>query len=337
MHKDHSGKSKVVLRSLAQRPVADAVRECMEACGWEKAVPRGARVAVKPNLCTTVEEKLEMSNTDPRITEAVCEVLVERAGHVSVVESDSLRQTADEAFELSGYPAFARRLGVELVNLTRSPWRKVASDPVPMELPEVLLDADVFVTLPVLKTHALTYFTGALKNQWGCVPRHDRILLHRHINGLLVSLQRLLRPALAVMDGIVAMEGRGPVSGLPRRLDLLLAGRDAVALDAAAMRLVGLEPERARHVVMAASAGLGKVAADEIELDGEWERFACRFIPAAMDPALAAMDYMSRYRWFVRHALERDTIFYPVRAVVQVLRRAGIVREYERPGNLAGQ
>src|SRR5438105_8856215 len=98
-------------------------------------------------------------------------------------------------------------------------------------MPSVLLEADVFITLPVLKTHSLTYFTGALKNQWGCVPHYNRILLHKWLDPLLVSLQSLLRPELAIMDGIVGMEGRGPVNGKPRRLDLALASRDAVALD----------------------------------------------------------------------------------------------------------
>lgn len=325
-----SSKSTVVLRSASAKPVGEAVRECLQDCGWEDAVPRGAVVVVKPNLCTTVQEKLEMSNTDPRITEAVCEALVTRTDRVYVVEADNLRQTAEEAFEISGYPKFARRLGVQLVNLTRVPWQKVQSEPVPMELPKLLLDADVFITLPVLKTHALTYFTGALKNQWGCVPQRDRILLHRYIDGLLVSLQRILHPALTIMDGIIAMEGRGPVSGKPRRMDLLLASRDAVALDAAAMRLVGLEPERARHVAMAARQGLGRMAAEEILLDGPWQEHRTEFDPAIFDIALRAMNYMSRYRWFVRNALERDVVFEPVRALVQALRKARIIQGANR-------
>ena len=189
----------------------------------------------------------------------------------------------------------------------------------------MLLEADVFITLPVLKTHSLTYFTGALKNQWGCVPQYDRILLHKWLDPMLVSLQGLLRPRLAIMDGIVGMEGRGPVNGRPRRLDIVLASRDAVALDVSAMRLVGLNPDRAVHVALAAREGLGGFEPEQIEIDGDWQRHSTQFEPAVLDRAQAAMNYMSRYRWFVKLALESDYVFEPGRALVQLLRRVGVV------------
>jgi uncharacterized protein (DUF362 family) len=206
------------------------------------------------------------------------------------------------------------------------PWTGVECEPAgKIELPVVLLEADVFITLPVLKTHALTYFTGALKNQWGCLPQYDRILVHKYLDPLLATLHRVLRPKLAVMDGIIGMEGRGPSNGKPRRLDVVLASRDSVALDATAMRLVGLEPQRSRHVVLTAERGLGQFAAGDIEVDGDWERHKTQFEPAVLDKAIAAMNYMTRYPWFVKHMLERNTVFYPFRALVQVLRRVGIV------------
>jgi uncharacterized protein (DUF362 family) len=220
----------------------------------------------------------------------------------------------------------ARRLGVDLVNFSESPWRVVRCEPAgSLELPALLLDADVFITLPVLKTHALTYFTGAIKNQWGCLPQYDRILYHRYLDPLLATLHAVFRPALSVMDGIIAMEGRGPANGQPRRLDVILASRDAVALDATAMRMVGLDPRRARHLVLTAKAGLGWMRADAIEVDGDLAGLATRLEPAILDPAIATLHYMSRYRWFVKHVLERDNLFYPIRHFVEVLRKAGIV------------
>ncbi len=65
--------------------------------------------------------------------------------------------------------------------------------------------------------------------------------------------------------------------------------------------------------------------AERLELDGDWARHATQFEPAVLDKAVAAMNYMSRYRWFVKYMLERDTVFYPIRSLVQVLRRAGVV------------
>jgi uncharacterized protein (DUF362 family) len=318
--------SEVFLRGVSGRSVREVVAECMNLCHWESLVPKDAKVVIKPNLCTAVPEKAYCSNTDPEITEAVCEILLQRTRHVVLGESDGLRQKAWDSFRVSGYVEMAKRLGVEIVNFSESPWTKVECKPAGMiELPKILLEADVFITLPVLKTHALTYFTGALKNQWGCLPQYDRILVHKYLDELLVSLHRVLAPRLAVMDGIVGMEGRGPTNGKPRRLDVILASQDSVALDATAMRLVGLEANRSRHIVLAAEAGLGRIRQEDIRVDGDWTKHATQFEPAILDKAIQAMDYMSRYRWFVKYALEKDFVFYPVRALVQVLRRVGVV------------
>lgn len=320
-------KSKVLLRSVAGSSVGAAVRECMEQFGWENWVERDATVVIKPNLSTALLEKVEASNTDVAVTEAVCQVLLERTKRISIGESGHLRQSPWQAFPASGYVEMARRLGVELVNFSESATVRVACEPAgEIKMPRLLVEAEVYINLPKLKTHALTYFTGALKNQWGCVPDClDRLRLHRVIDHMLCSLQGLLRPRFVLMDGIVGMEGRGPVNGRPRRLDAILASLDPVALDATAMRLVGLDPSRARHVVLAAEKGLGRMRTDQIEIDGEWERLATEFMPAPRDFANMAMFYASQYRWFVKHILANDRIYYPVRDLVQFLRKFGMV------------
>ncbi len=320
-----SEKSKVILRDATQNLRA-VVRECMQFCDWESWVPKDGVVVLKPNLCTPDPSKVLGSNTDPKLTAAVCEVLLERTKRIYLGESDGLRYKVQDAFRASGYLPLAQSLGIQLVNFSEMPRVRVDCEPAgEIELPGLLLEADAFITLPVLKTHALTYFTGALKNQWGCLPNYNRILLHKYLDPLLSSLHRVLRPQMALMDGIVGMEGRGPANGKPRRLDALLASRDGVALDATAMRLVGLDPRCARHVVLAARKGLGCMEADRITVDGDWSLHATQFEPAVRDRAIAAMDYMSRYRWFVKYVLEKNYFFYPARAFVQFLRQIGVV------------
>jgi len=128
-----------------------------------------------------------------------------------------------------------------------------------------------------------------------------------------------------VLVGFISMYGGGRPNGKPRGIDYIMASRDAVALDATGIRLIGLEPDRSRHVVLTAAAGLGRMQPNQIEVDGDWAQYATQFEPAIRDKAIAAMDYMTRYRWFVKYALEKDYIFYPVRALVQLLRRVGVV------------
>jgi uncharacterized protein (DUF362 family) len=299
----------------------------MAACKWEAIVPRDGSVALKLNLNTAVPEKVESANTSPALVESVCRVLQARTHNITLVEAHAYRNTAEEAFAATGIYEIAQRTGVQVVNLSHAPCREVGN-PILGSLPQILLDADVFITLPVVKTHALTYFTGALKNQWGCVPRYDRISLHWALDGLLVDLQRLLKPQLCIMDGIVGVDRRGPTNGRPRRLDIVLGSTDAVALDATAMRLVGLDPARARHVVMAAQAGLGQFQPEEIQVDSDWEPEPgwTPFEPAQLDWAVAGMNRLSRYAWFRRYFLEVTPVFEAGKRTVNALRKVGVVR-----------
>src|SRR5258708_3695963 len=157
-------KTKVVMRSLANRPITSVVRECMELCEWERWVARDATVVLKPNLCTIVPEQMEKSNTDLTLTAAVCEVLLTRTKRIYIGEADHLRRTADQSFEITGHARLARELGIQCVNFSEVPRVKVPCEPIgEIEMPRLLVEADAFITLPVLKTHALTYFTGSLR------------------------------------------------------------------------------------------------------------------------------------------------------------------------------
>jgi uncharacterized protein (DUF362 family) len=294
----------------------------MEFCDWRSIVGKGATVVVKPNLCAASPEDAKAANTNVEVCKSVCRILLERTDKISLVESDGIRYTAEQAYQASGYVEMAREMGVPLVNLSKVKWMRVPCAPVgTVEVPRMVLDADAFITLPVLKTHGLTYFTGALKNQWGCLPQFNRIMYHSYLDQMLASLHGIFRPGLAVMDAVTAMEGKGPVNGKPRRMDVILASRDGVALDAAAMRLVSLDPARARHIVLAAGQGLGNLAESQIELHGDWRRHTTQFEPGTADLANRIETYMSRYRWFVKYVLEKDLVYYPIRSTVKMMRR----------------
>lgn len=320
-------KSRVVLRGTRDKGVAWAVRQCMEFCEWQRWVPRGATVVLKPNLCTAVPEQIESSNTKLEVTAAVCEILLERTNRISIAEADHIRQTTEHVYEATGYTELAKKYGVSLVNLSKMPTASCNCEPIGnVALPRILLECDTFISIPVLKTHALTYFTGVLKNQWGCVPiALDRIQHHGAIHEMLSSLHRLFHPQFSIVDATVCMEGRGPVAGKPRRLDAILASQDGVALDATCMRLVGLNPNLSRHVVYTAKQSLGYMDAQQIEVDGEWDKFVTQFEPPPKDRLNTLMFKFSKYRWFTRYILGNDAVYYPVRAAVKFLRRVGVV------------
>lgn len=326
-HMNLAGKSRVILRGTRDHGIVAAVRECMEFCEWRRWVPRGGTVVLKPNLCTAVPEQIESSNTKLEVTAAVCEVLREQTNRISVVEADHIRQTTEDVYAATGYTELEKKYGVSLINLSKSPTINCKCEPIGnVVLPRLLLECDAFISIPVLKTHALTYFTGVLKNQWGCVPvALDRIQHHGAIHEMLSSLHRLFHPQFSVVDATVCMEGRGPVAGKARRLDVILASQDGVALDATCMRLIGLDPSLSRHVLLAAKQGLGRLETQDIEVDGDWVKHATQFEPPPKDRLNTLMFKFSKYRWFTKYILGNDVVYYPVRSMVKLLRRVGLV------------
>jgi len=133
------------------------------------------------------------------------------------------------------------------------------------------LDADGLVNLSKLKTHPLTRLTGAVKNQFGCVPGLLKSQYHVTLPdpfdfaAMLVDLNTLVRPRFCVMDGVMAMEGNGPRSGVMRKLNVLLFSTDPIALDATACRIINVDPEVVTTSGLGEKAGLGTYHSEDIE------------------------------------------------------------------------
>jgi uncharacterized protein (DUF362 family) len=314
--------SSVFLRRADRNNPLPTVRELLENCRWRELVPAGSSVVIKPNLCTERIEQIHTANTSHSVLRAVCEVLLERTSRITIVESNGARYPAEAAFENNGVYSLARELGLNVLNLSRD---ELVPIPDPrlkgFGMARTWLEADVFVTLPVLKTHATTVFTGSLKNQWGCVPRYDRILLHKYLHELIGDINKLRPVTLALMDGLVGMQGRGPINGYPIDLNVLLASRDPVALDATGMRLIGLEPCTCRHAVHAARIGLGSLDRNDILVDGPFAELQTTVEPGVEDWAIKLMNQIARSPFLTRHLLLNDRLFYVIRSLVGGVRR----------------
>jgi len=237
--------------------VKPALRRALEAADWTQAVPRGADVSLKVNLGWDLF--IPGSITSPLFAEALIETIRDHVGRIYMVESDQVLEDIERAFQESGMAAVCRRTGVDWVNMTNGP-SVSHHDPHNVVLkqiavPQILRDT-LLVTVPVLKTHAKTRISGALKNQWGCIGtmRHE---YHLVLDDALADLNHALRPALSVMDGTVGLEGDGPKSGWPRVADLVLCSRDPVALDSVEAQVMGIDPASVGHLASCAGRGLG--------------------------------------------------------------------------------
>ena len=326
--------STTFVRRADRTDPSSAVIELMECCHYRDLVPRDGSVVIKPNLCTERLEQIHTANTSLKVLRAVCEVLRERTCRITIVESDGARYPAEAAFENNGVYALAAELGLKVLNLSKD---ELVEMPDPrlegFGIARTWLEADAFVTLPALKTHATTVFTGCLKNQWGCIPRYDRILLHKYLHELIGQVNAIRPVTLALMDGLVGMQGRGPINGYPIDLNVLLASRDPVALDATAMRLIGLKPETSRHLVHAARIGLGSLSEAQISVDGPFAEIQTTVEPAIEDWAIKLMNQVARSPFITRHFLLNDRFFYPVRRAVSFTRR--IMNRPPRRGDAA--
>jgi len=307
-------RSTVYLRPVRDVSVHDAVSEMMTRMDFASIIAEGARVVIKVNLSTPFAENAEASNTDPSVLDAVLSVVRQRTDAIVVGESNGMRYDTEDAFEVSGYYPIIEKHGARAMNFSKD--ERVETDYPEIRgwgLSKTLLDADVFITLPVLKTHATTVFTGALKNQFGCYPQHNRILLHPKLDRVLVIINEILKPRITIMDGIVAMEGRGPINGVPRRFDMLVGSTDPVAVDATAMRLVGIDPYTSRHVRWASESGLGEIDPGRIDVDGDFDAYRTEFEPAVKDLPIRALGWISRSRFLTEKLILNPESFYPLR------------------------
>ena len=118
-------------------------------------------------------------------------------------------------------------------------------------------------------------FTGAIKNMYGIIPYGFRCSFHREypksedFGRMLVDIFSCAPPRLNIMDAVYAMEGEGPSAGSPKNIGLILASSDAVAMDAVAAKIIGLNPMQIHTTKNAAERGLGTARIEEMEILGE--------------------------------------------------------------------
>ena len=252
-----------IVKILDKSDIYESVRSGFKLMG-NPAFRQDDVVAIKPNLCC-IKGPETGATTDLRVVEAIIRYLQNefRVSDISVVESDGTQVLADMAFKLLGYENLCKKLNVKLVNLSKDQWSyKIFENNVflkKVKVPAVLERASWLISVPKIKVHTSCSLGGAMKNQYGCNPVPKKSIYHGHLHDCVVDLTTAFKPQLIVVDGIVGMEGRGPVSGLPVKMNVLIFGRDVVAVDHAIARLIGVNPEKVKYLVDAQKRGLGTI------------------------------------------------------------------------------
>ena len=266
---------------LRDDSVEDAIRKAVAMTdSFESTILEHSTILIKPNLVTPSRSGSGYI-TDARVTEAVTRLVLERnPKKVIIGEGSSVgydfpgREDTMTCMKASGTSAVAERLGVETVDLNRDEQIEVTvPDAYVMDtfsVARTAWEADVIVSLPVMKTHVRTGITCGLKNMKGVLPGNEKRRTHRcGLDRGIVDLNRLVKPGFTVVDGLVGMQGihAGDADRVP--LGIILAGSDVVAVDAVCGAVMGFDVKQILHVNLAAEANLGIADLAQIDVRGE--------------------------------------------------------------------
>jgi uncharacterized protein (DUF362 family) len=238
----------------------------------------GKKVVLKPNLVEYHRDKV--INTHPRFVGAVIELCQkEGAAEVIVAEGPGHWRNLEFLAAESGLGDVLTKYGVRLVDINHDePVKTLNLGRLTgleyLYLSRTVTSADVLISLPKLKTHHWAGCTLSLKNLFGTLPGicygWPKNELHwRGIPNSIIDIALTQTPHLAIIDGIVGMEGDGPLNGSARHVGAILVGQDLVAVDATGARLMGLPAERIPHLALGAVKKLGRIKEAEIEQIGE--------------------------------------------------------------------
>jgi uncharacterized protein (DUF362 family) len=215
-------------------------------------------VIIKPNLCYYWDYSTGQT-TDPRFVAAVIDVIRGKIPHrtnISIVESDASAMKCEHVFKILGYEKLAENYGVTLVNLSKEKADEkdvmVGGHSFHVAVPRIIQDADLRINIPKIKyTIRGIKITCALKNIFGCNPYEKKFRYHPRLGEVIVAVNKAMRFDLCLVDGNV-------VSGVrSRRLGLVMASKDLVAIDVAAARIAGEDPSTIRYIELAYKEGLG--------------------------------------------------------------------------------
>lgn len=262
--------------------VQAGLRQVLAPLGGMGAFVRpGERIGLKPNLLfgSAPEQAIV---THPVVVAAVALAVKEAGAHPVVIESPGsgiihIKSMIERIYRKTAYREVADHYGFELS--VDTDWQAVS---VPegrvirrMEVISPLLRVDGVINLAKFKTHTFMIFTGATKNLFGVIPGLNKVAYHGKFTerdrfaGMLLDVAGFVQPRLNLVDGIVAMEGKGPgTGGTPRPLGLLLAGTDPVAVDVACCRIAGIDTSAVPVLTVAVERGLWSGRPADIETLG---------------------------------------------------------------------
>ena len=272
--------------TYAPETVRQAVSESLRLLGGSgRFVRPGQRILIKPNLIVPVGPDIP-AQTHPEVICAVAE-WVKTAGATPLVGDSPAWSDTAACLAALGIDQRLKAIGAEIIQLNHPVRMKIEGTSIGIS--RAALEADAIINLPKLKAHQQLGATIAVKNMYGCVAGKEKAFWHfakghsyEAFCRMLIGIHRRLGPVVNLIDGIVAMEGQGPINGTPRSLGVLVAGTDPIACEYICCRLMGIDPAGLPILKTAAQMRFGCHDAEAIETVGDpWPPLVCADFKAA--------------------------------------------------------
>ena len=244
--------------------------------GIESIIKKGSKVLLKPNFLKESSPR-KCIVTHPVVIETVAEMVLE-AGATPIIGDSPAFGSVEKVARRIGLDKSAKKLGIDIIELDKP--RKVSIDcggkKFSLTVSGRALDIDAIINLPKLKVHAQVLFTAGVKNLYGCVSGKRKAWRHLKAKNdlewyteMLIANYQLVKPIFTIVDGIMAMEEKGPTGGRPKNVSLLVSGIDVIAVDRVVAELLSVSPENTPILRAAKRLGIGEQDLSKIEIAGE--------------------------------------------------------------------
>jgi uncharacterized protein (DUF362 family) len=280
-------------------PLVETITRGLEAVGFDVGWVRGRKVLLKPNFVEPNRRSPQMT-TNPVVVLAAAEVFRRWGAEVVIGEAPGHMRDSELALTESGMADAMQGEKLRFSDLNYGEFRKTrnvtrCSPLADFTFPTDILSADLIVSMPKLKTHHWMGMTAAMKNLYGTLPGQiygwPKNVLHlAGIPQTVVDINASLPPRIAIVDGILCMEGDGPILGTPKPMGLLAIGVNPTAVDATLARIIGFDPDKIPYLALAKDR-LGPIDDSAIAQRGEhWEELVSPFTFVDV-PHLRAMRF----------------------------------------------
>ena len=248
--------SNVCLVKVQNYQIGKSLDEALNLIAY-KFPSKADSVLIKPNLCYYWDAGTGQT-TDPKVVEAIIDYVREKYGNdvkIRVAEADASAMRTKYAFKMLGYEKLAQEKKIELSNLSEGELEEktvsVGSREMKFKVSPLLLNSDLFINVPKPKLMRVVKITCAMKNIFGCIGTPRKVVYHKYLNEAVVGINKVLRPHLTIVDGLVG-SGR-----FTTRLNLLMASDNIFSVDWVAAKLMGVKPSGVKFLQLSIKEKMG--------------------------------------------------------------------------------